>query len=730
MTTNNHITEAIPYRIGNPESTGLSGAQFGYDVAVNGKGYFLANNNERPYRRVTAKYRKDQFDQSPEAGEQSLTGWWLRSQSSFHYGAGIKYYEPSQDENLRFRYADSKGLDVWTAGQVDLLRDVTAGHVVTGGIATNGRSQQQLRSIQWTKDSNTYQGALLHDEYDIDKVFPTITASVSNKELTSNVATLTTSAAHGFCSGMEVTVSGVDATFNGTYTITTVPSDTTFTYAKTASDVPSAAVSPVGSASSGVIHFVDYNSGSDSPVYAVCDDGNTAYWVTNTVDTDNKLHVYKKSLNDSETDSPTNMFKENGIVVTNATMEYVKERIVMAANNKIYEFASTASALPTAVYTHPNTSHIFTSITASGTAIYVAGYTGIQSSILRFTLSTAGVMPTLTSGVVAAEMPPGEVIHKIFYYLGYMMIGTSKGIRVAVVSDDGSINYGPLLVETTQPCYDFTARGSYVWCATSVGGDAGLIRIDLGAPIGTLVFPYANDIYKSGVNENPTTSCAFIGNTDRVAFIYAGNGSNGNVYVEEATTKVESGYLTTGRIRYNTLEPKVFKLLLPRGDVTDGTLDIVSISPNGEEFTIRTIAEGGSLDEGGVPYPTNAQEYISLRFTLGRGTVSTTSPLLTGYQLKALPATKRTRLIQFPVFNFDIEKDRDGNKIGYEGRAYDRLKELEAIEEAADTVQVQDFRTGETFTAQLEELDYINTTPSDERFANFGGILLITVRTV
>ena len=67
------------------------------------------------------------------------------------------------------------------------------------------------------------------------------TISVTNKALTSNVATLTTSAAHGLGVGQVVTISGVDSTFNGTYTITVVGSTTTFSYAKTATDVGSTA---------------------------------------------------------------------------------------------------------------------------------------------------------------------------------------------------------------------------------------------------------------------------------------------------------------------------------------------------------------------------------------------------------------------------------------------------------------------------------------------------------
>ena len=69
---------------------------------------------------------------------------------------------------------------------------------------------------------------------------------VNNKALTSNVATLTTSVAHDFAVGDIVGVSGVDSVFDGEFTIVAIPTTTTFTYAKTASNVTSAAVSPTG----------------------------------------------------------------------------------------------------------------------------------------------------------------------------------------------------------------------------------------------------------------------------------------------------------------------------------------------------------------------------------------------------------------------------------------------------------------------------------------------------
>ncbi len=70
-----------------------------------------------------------------------------------------------------------------------------------------------------------------------------LVSTVTNKALTSNVATLTTSAGHNYRAGDVAVITGVDATFNGTYSIIEVPTSTTFTYAKTAANVSSAAAS-------------------------------------------------------------------------------------------------------------------------------------------------------------------------------------------------------------------------------------------------------------------------------------------------------------------------------------------------------------------------------------------------------------------------------------------------------------------------------------------------------
>ena len=729
------ITDPIPYPLSNPVTTGAFGlTSVAYDIAIAGQPFFLETSDETPYRRVTAQYRKQQLDTTREPGEQTLTGWWIRSQSTFHLGQGVRFFEPAQDESLRFQYTYSKGCDIWSKGQVTLLKNVANQHITTGGIRTDGRPWQLMRSIKWTKNSNTYNGVLLADEYDVDKVFPQITVSINNKALTSNVATLTTTAAHGLSTGMEIVITGVDATFNGTYRITGVPTTTTFTYAKTASDVPSAAVSPVGTGVAEVIHFIDYNSGSDYPVHAICDDGTYAYWVTNVLNTGTpRLRVYKKLLSDDSSVSPTLMITENSITVTNAVIEYTKERIIMCVNDKVYEFASSATSLPAAVYSHNDPDHIFTSITSSGAAIYISGYSGIQSNIYKFTLTTAGAMPTLTSAITAAELPVGETTFKISYYLGYMAIGTNQGVRVATVSDtDGSINYGPLIFETEQPVYDFAFRDKFIWCATGVDGQVGVTRINLGQEVSSLVFAYAWDLYDStDTLTHNTTACAFMGETSRLAFCNAGNGADGTVYIEDATELIPEAELRTGFIRYNTLENKIFKLLTPRFNTTDGGLQISSVAADGEEFNLGSFGQGSALDQVGIPYPQGSQQYLGFKFTMTRSTTdSSKGPLFTGYQVNSLPSIPRQRLIQFPVMCYDGESDKFNNKVGYEGSAYDRMSALEQVENVGDTIRVQDFRTGESFLGLIEEMDFTNKTPTDKRFTGYGGVLLVTIRSI
>jgi hypothetical protein len=89
----------------------------------------------------------------------------------------------------------------------------------------------------WTTTNGTTWGVSGDKAYN---VAGTAERTVTNKELVGNVVTLTTSTPHGFVVGDRVLVSGMGSPFDSTYVVTTTPLTTTFTYARTASDVTSA----------------------------------------------------------------------------------------------------------------------------------------------------------------------------------------------------------------------------------------------------------------------------------------------------------------------------------------------------------------------------------------------------------------------------------------------------------------------------------------------------------
>lgn len=91
----------------------------------------------------------------------------------------------------------------------------------------------------WTGEIGVYEGVKFIESPRVEKINGDA-RTITNKALTSNVATLTTSANHGFDVGDVITVDCDDNVFDGTFTVTAVTANTV-SYAKTNANVTSAA---------------------------------------------------------------------------------------------------------------------------------------------------------------------------------------------------------------------------------------------------------------------------------------------------------------------------------------------------------------------------------------------------------------------------------------------------------------------------------------------------------
>jgi hypothetical protein len=128
-------------------------------------------------------------------------------------------------------------------GGVGIQGDVNIDGTITfGGAGTTVETSNLAVSDPLIFTGNVNQGDALDLGFvgEYATTVTTITKTVSNKALASNVATITTSETHGFAVGDIAVITGVDSTFNGTYYVTGVPTTTTFTFAKENANVTSA----------------------------------------------------------------------------------------------------------------------------------------------------------------------------------------------------------------------------------------------------------------------------------------------------------------------------------------------------------------------------------------------------------------------------------------------------------------------------------------------------------
>ena len=123
------VVERLPFPISKrlastvTEITARNGREIHYTIA--GVPFRVATSPNMPLTLETAPAQKQQTDQEPEAGEQTLSGWWLRSQASWHEGAGARFTETGIGQGLRVDatngFWESSNVDPWNQGELRLL---------------------------------------------------------------------------------------------------------------------------------------------------------------------------------------------------------------------------------------------------------------------------------------------------------------------------------------------------------------------------------------------------------------------------------------------------------------------------------------------------------------------------------------------------------------------------------------------------------------------------------
>jgi hypothetical protein len=97
---------------------------FAASYAIGNTPWLSAASDQNRISRITTTYQKERIDQGSSAGENSLSNWWFRSATSWHHGSGERYYDA--DSSDLYRYYESNNIDVWSVGELSLLKATTS----------------------------------------------------------------------------------------------------------------------------------------------------------------------------------------------------------------------------------------------------------------------------------------------------------------------------------------------------------------------------------------------------------------------------------------------------------------------------------------------------------------------------------------------------------------------------------------------------------------------------
>lgn len=409
----------------------------------------------------------------------------------------------------------------------------------------------------------------------------------------------------------------------------------------------------------------------------------------------------------------------SNITGTVTHVAYGKGRWIATQANNLYDVTTLVGAggvLPAALFTHPNTDFVWNCFAEGPTAFYAAGFSGDKSLIYQLTIKDDGT--GLNVPTVAGFLPDGETIHAMQGYLGFVLIGTSKGVRVGIVGANGELTIGAF-IPTDQAVLCFEGQDRFVWFGWSnfEGTHTGLGRLDMQTFSDTeaLAPAYASDIMFPALG-NVLTVVTFQG-----LRVYS---TAGAVIAEETGTLEESGEIDSGGFDYGLTDEKV-SLFIDMSHIAGGTHS-VSLSVDRGPF-----GHLATMEDDHFPIATGESRgrEFEIRVELNRDDIDPEmGPVIRSWALRAQPATPVTEQITVPLRIKPTVQRRDGMS-----DEVDTVAQVEHIATLCDTKQVVSYSEGDRGWSVIVtdyQFDTRDVWVGDDSALGVGGTAIVRMKTV
>lgn len=392
---------------------------------------------------------------------------------------------------------------------------------------------------------------------------------------------------------------------------------------------------------------------------------------------------------------------------------FAKGRGFAAHQQDLYQIGL-GSGSHTIFFDNPDTSFRWAGAAAGQNAVYAAGRSGDKSLVYKITIKADG---TLDVPVVALELPVGEQVSAIHGYLGFILIGSNKGVRFCSTDNDSNLVAGSV-IPTSGKVNDFTSEGRFVWFTyTNYDGvSSGLGRMDLSVFTSANTPAYATDLMYTSTAS--VLSCDTIGS--KRVFSISGVG----VVVEDETVKVASGQIETGKFRWGIMDPKFVVKVDARTEPLVGSLEFQT-SLDGNAYASNGTTSAALAIQHTFEGSETKMVEAGFKVILNRSSSSTnTGPTLTRITARAYATPTRSEYFKVPVLLH--------NKIDMWGRTYyfDVLAERAELRELVQHPRVIKYQEGdEIISVIVEDMEWQAEDARDRKW-EWDGTAIITMRSI
>ena len=406
-------------------------------------------------------------------------------------------------------------------------------------------------------------------------------------------------------------------------------------------------------------------------------------------------------------------------------IDYANGRLIGSNENVLYDASKRAydpgniDAGDT-LLTQRNTSFRWIGTAAGSGYIYAGGYAGKTSLIYKTIVKSDGT--SLEAASVAAQLPDGEVITGIHGYLGYIFIGSDKGVRMATSDGNGNLTLGAL-IRTTSSVVDFVGQDRFVWFTWSNydATSGGLGRLDLSVLTAPNTPAYATDLmYDTTAIIKSVSNFVNADGVQVKVFTVTGVG----VVYENTSSLVASGTIETGRFTWGIPDRKFVAKFDLRAQPLNGSVAVAMQSDNGTYSTIGTWSTVNDTEETyDGPEGKVIESQFKLTFTRS-ATSATKGPVLTRWTARAYAAPYRSRFWQVPLL---IHK-----KITIRNRDYfiDVNEERQILHSYLDNPKIIAFQEGSnSYSVIVEDLEWMPVDSHDGEWV-WDGTCTLTLRSV